>query len=185
MASEPSGLDLILATVLADPGKILLIFSSFVPNEAIISSLGQRYHYVQHPVHGEVKKSLSCVRLFATHGLYLPGSSIHGIFQARLLQWVAISFSRGFSQPRDRTQVSCIAGRLFTIWATRGLLKWKWSHSARSKWQVNLSYVTFQNSLDFLSGLLLCHEYMSIFVPYIILIIAIFRSILFQAGLIY
>ena len=43
----------------------------------------------------------------------------HGIFQARVLEWVAISFYRGSSQPRDRTQVSCIAGRCFTIWATR------------------------------------------------------------------
>ena len=49
----------------------------------------------------------------------LPGSAIHGIFQARILEWAAISFSRGSSQPRDRTQVSCIADRRFTIWATR------------------------------------------------------------------
>ena len=49
----------------------------------------------------------------------LPGSSVHGIFQARILEWVAISFSRGSSQPRDQTQVSHNAGRLFTIWATR------------------------------------------------------------------
>ena len=42
----------------------------------------------------------------------LPGSSIHGIFQARVLEWLAISFSRGSSQLRDRTWVSCIAGRL-------------------------------------------------------------------------
>ena len=49
----------------------------------------------------------------------LPGSSIHGIFQARILEWVAISFSRGSSQPRDRTLVSHIAGRRFTLWAIR------------------------------------------------------------------
>ena len=48
-----------------------------------------------------------------------PGSSVHGIFQARILEWVAISFSRGSSQPRDGTQVSCTAGRFFTDWATR------------------------------------------------------------------
>ena len=46
-------------------------------------------------------------------------SSVHGILQARMLEWVAISFSRGSSQPRGRTQVSCIAGRFFTRWATR------------------------------------------------------------------
>ena len=44
----------------------------------------------------------------------LSGSSVHGILQARILEWVAISFSRGSSLPSDRTRVSCIAGRLFT-----------------------------------------------------------------------
>ena len=48
----------------------------------------------------------------------LPGSSIHGIFQARVLEWVAISFSRGSSGPRGWIQVSCVAGRHFTVWAT-------------------------------------------------------------------
>ena len=47
-----------------------------------------------------------------------PGSSIHGLLQA-ILEWVAIPFSRSSSQPRDRTQVSCIAGGFFTIQATR------------------------------------------------------------------
>ena len=49
----------------------------------------------------------------------LPGSSVRGIFQARVLEWVAISFFRGSSQPRNWTQVSCIAGRCLTVWATR------------------------------------------------------------------
>ena len=48
-----------------------------------------------------------------------PGSSVHGIFQDRILEWVAIAFSRGSSQPRDWTQVSCFAGRVFTDWSTR------------------------------------------------------------------
>ena len=48
-----------------------------------------------------------------------PGSSVHGISQTRTLEWVAISFSRGSSQPRDRTQVSHSAGRHFNLWATR------------------------------------------------------------------
>ena len=43
----------------------------------------------------------------------LSGSSVHGIFQARVLEWVTICFSRGSSQPRDRTRVSCIVGRCF------------------------------------------------------------------------
>ena len=49
----------------------------------------------------------------------LSNSSVHGILQARIPEWVAISFSRGSSQPRDWTKVSCIAGRFFTVWATR------------------------------------------------------------------
>ena len=54
----------------------------------------------------------------------LPGSLVHGIFQARVLEWVAISFSRGSSQPRDWTRISPIVGRGFTIWATREALLW-------------------------------------------------------------
>ena len=61
----------------------------------------------------------SCPTLCDPMEYSLLGSFIHGIFQARILGWVVISFSRGSSQPRDRTRVSCIAGRLFTAWATR------------------------------------------------------------------
>ena len=50
-----------------------------------------------------------------------PDSSVHGILQVRILEKVAIPFSRGSTWPRDETQVSCIAGRLFTIWAARKL----------------------------------------------------------------
>ena len=48
--------------------------------------------------------------------------TVHGILQARILEWVAFPFSRGSSQPRDRTQVSCIAGRFFTNWAMQLLI---------------------------------------------------------------
>ena len=48
-----------------------------------------------------------------------PGSSTRGILLARILEWIAISFSRGSLRPRDQTWVSCIAGRLFTVRATR------------------------------------------------------------------
>ena len=61
----------------------------------------------------------SHVRLCDPMNCRLPGSSVHGIFQARVLEWVAISFSRGSFWPRDWTWVSCIAGRFFTYWATR------------------------------------------------------------------
>ena len=53
-----------------------------------------------------------------------PGSSVHGILQARILKWIAIPFSRVSSWPRDRTRISHIEGRFFTIWATRRTWKW-------------------------------------------------------------
>ena len=66
---------------------------------------------------GEVTQS--CLTLCDPTECSLPGSSIHGIFKARVLEWVAISFFKGSSWPRDRTQVSHIVGRCFTVWATR------------------------------------------------------------------
>ena len=61
----------------------------------------------------------SCPTLCDPTDCSLPGSSVHGIFQASILEWVAISFSRRSSQLRDWTQVSCIIGRHFTFWASR------------------------------------------------------------------
>ena len=61
----------------------------------------------------------SCPTLCNPMDCSLSGSSVHGIFQARVLEWIAISFSRGFSRPRNRTRVSFIAGGRFTVWATR------------------------------------------------------------------
>ena len=66
-----------------------------------------------------VWKLLSCVTLCDPVDYSLPGSSVHGILQARILEWVTISFSRGSSRPRDQTQVSFIAGRFFTVQTTR------------------------------------------------------------------
>ena len=57
----------------------------------------------------------SCPTLCDPMDCNLPGSSIHGILQARILEWVAIAFSRGSSSPRDRTQVSRISGRRFNL----------------------------------------------------------------------
>ena len=63
--------------------------------------------------------SLNSVGLFATPWTGSPpGFSLYGISQARILEWVAIPFSRGSSWPRNRTQVSHTAGRFFTVWAT-------------------------------------------------------------------
>ena len=70
----------------------------------------------------ERKIALICVQLLRPMDCSLPGSSAHGIFQARILEWVAISFSRGSSWPRNQTQVSRIAGSFFTNWATQEAL---------------------------------------------------------------
>ena len=65
------------------------------------------------------KVTQSCQTLCDPVDCSLPGSSVREIFQARVLEWVAISFSRGSSWLRDWTRISCIADRCFTIWATR------------------------------------------------------------------
>ena len=67
----------------------------------------------------ESEVAQSCPTLWDPMDCSPPGFSIHGILQARILEWVAISFSRESSQPRDGTQVSCITGRCFNLWATR------------------------------------------------------------------
>ena len=63
----------------------------------------------------ESEVAQSCLTLCDPMDCSLRGSSVHGIFQARVLEWVAISFSRESSQLRDLTQVSCIVGRRFTV----------------------------------------------------------------------
>ena len=70
---------------------------------------------------GEVTQS--CPTLCDPMDYSLQGSSVHGIYQARILEWVAISFSRGSSQPRDWAWVSCTAGRLLTGWVRREVQK--------------------------------------------------------------
>ena len=64
----------------------------------------------------------SCPTLCHPVDFSSPGSSVHGIPQARTLEWVAISFSTGSSRPKDRTWVSYIAGGFFTVWPTREAL---------------------------------------------------------------
>ena len=78
----------------------------------------------------------SCPTLCDPMDCRLPGFSAHGILQARKLEWVAISFSRGSSKPRHRTQVSHVAGRCFTLWAN--------NHNKRMKFaliQVTVHYM--------------------------------------------
>ena len=76
---------------------------------------------------GEGEVAQSCPTLCDPMDCSLPGFSIHEILQARILEWVAISFSRRSSWPRNWTQVSHIVARRFTIWATREI------HSIRTR----------------------------------------------------
>ena len=80
------------------------------------------YFHILHIIHNWKVKVLvteSCPTLYDPMDHRPPGSSVHGILQARILEWVAVSLSRGSSWLRDGTWVSCIAGRFFTIWATK------------------------------------------------------------------
>ena len=93
---------------------LLSVSQELIPRKFLLSCLTHALNIM--PV-SEVAQS--CPTLCDPMDYSLPGSSIHGIFQVRVLEWVAISFSRGSSQPGDWIQVSCIAGRHFTTWATR------------------------------------------------------------------
>ena len=64
----------------------------------------------------------SCPTLCYSMDCSPPDSSVHGILQVRILEWVAIPFSRGSSWTKDQILVSCIAGRFFMVWATREAL---------------------------------------------------------------
>ena len=83
----------------------------------------------------------SCPTLCDPMDCSLLGSSIHGIFQARILEWVAVSFSRGSSRPRDWTRVSRIVGRRFTIWATKEVLSNKVTFDRRPEGNGRESHV--------------------------------------------
>ena len=89
---------------------------------------------------------------FQPHGLYLPGFSVYGVFQARILEWVAVSFSRGSFWSRDQTWFSCNAGRFFTSWTTREalltpLVILKCKHSFESPSSVQFSRSVESDSL--------------------------------------
>ena len=77
----------------------------------------------------------SCPTLCNPMDCSLPAFSVHGIFQAKVLECVVISFSRGAFRPRDQTWVSHIAGKCFTIWATREDISCKDGHNKGQKWQ--------------------------------------------------
>ena len=109
-----SGLKFPFPGVLPNPG--------IKPTSPISPTLAGRFFTTESPGKPNlflVVYSLSCVQLFQPMGYSLLGSSVHEILLATILKWVAISFSRGSSWPKDQTWVSCIAGRFFTNWAMR------------------------------------------------------------------
>ena len=92
----------------------------------------------------------------------LPSSFVHWILQARMLEWVAIPFSRGSSQPRDLTWVSRIGGRYFTIWATRLVLPiysqvvfWEYRKSGETYQAYFFTVILGYCSLSFISSVML------------------------------
>ena len=73
-----------------------------------------------------------CLTLCDPMDWSLPSSSVHGILQGRILEWVDIPSCRGSSQPRDQNCVFCTSGRFFTIWVIREAQKWIISSSIMS-----------------------------------------------------
>ena len=91
-----------------------------------------------HPWKVKVLVAQWCLTLCNPIDHSLPGYSTHGILQTRILEWVAISFSKGSPWPRDRTRVSCIASRLFTIWTTREAPYHPWNSREVSKQKIQM-----------------------------------------------
>ena len=109
-----SGLPLPSPGDLPDPG--IALRSPALRADALPSEPPGKPQYTYYTA---AKSLQSCLTLCDPMDCSPPGSSVHGILQARTEEWVAISFSRGSSWPRDQTWVSCVAGKFFTVWATR------------------------------------------------------------------
>ena len=99
----------------------------FIPNYSFITGMFTQMFSGWKESESESEVTQSCPTLCNPMDCSLPGSSIHGILQAKVLEWVAISFSRGSSRPRDRTQVSRIPSRCFNLWAQRSIIFVVWS----------------------------------------------------------
>ena len=93
--------------------------SSRPRNQTRVSHIAGRCLLSEPPCMKWSEVAQSCPTLCDPIDCSLPGSSVHGIFQAIVLEWIAISFSRGSSWARDQTQVSRIVDKRFTVWATR------------------------------------------------------------------
>ena len=115
-----------------------------------------------------VRVAQSCLTLCNPMDCSPPCSCVHGILQARILKWVAISLSRGSSQPRGQNRVSYIAGRFFTIWATREALG-------------NL-HVSSNRTVGHLWSCLLLRLHLSVSLGQVLCCLALYSSVIPQAG---
>ena len=108
----------------AGPPPEDLLNPGIKPMVSYISGIGRRFFTtratleVPFNIYGCVVAQ-SCLMLWSPMDCNLPDSSVHGTLQARILEWLVISFSTGSSQPRDRIQGSHVAGRSFTVWTTK------------------------------------------------------------------
>ena len=87
-------------------------------------------------------KSFQSYLTLQPHGPWPSCSSVLGVLQARILEWVAMPYSRGSSQPKGQTQVFCTAGGFFTFWAT-GEALWLWNKASCKKQQTYYYVVPF------------------------------------------
>ena len=101
------------------------LYSIYAEEELICGTLCSSSNILEPAMKVKVLVAQSCLTLCDPMDCSPSGSSVHGILQARILEGIAISFSRVSSRPRDQTQISRIAGRFVTIWATRGSPKVK------------------------------------------------------------
>ena len=87
---------------------------------------------------GEISSNIACPPLCHPMDCSPPGSSVHGIFQARILEWVAISSSRGSSRPRDRNNISCVSctGKQIFYHCTTWVEKVMAPHSSTLAWKI-------------------------------------------------
>ena len=108
-----------------------------------LSSKGRNASTGRHDNDSTEVNLLNCVQLFAIPWTCsLPGSSIHGFFQATVLEWVAISFSRESYRPGDQTQASRTAGRRFTLWPTSEATELKVKTATWTFWALHISEPT-------------------------------------------
>ena len=104
-----------LSISIKGPGKLgswMVRTEANEPSGKFLRASDQERGHVRRMAHCLAAKS--CLTLCEPMNCSLPGSSVHGISHVRILEWVAISFFRGSSQPRSQTHISCLAGKFFT-----------------------------------------------------------------------